>query len=205
MRFCGLSRRGASLPGTSRDAASILRVHADRSVRADRPTGPRDSRAPAHLSPGVPRNAFSSLRIVVTLDKPAKYILDIGQNPENAVKATLYKEKFEKLGDQWIPDGLEPVKIPYEVEVPGRCRCRDRPRSLSGSICGWSKGAGRSDQGGAAALGQDRRIGSRIRWRSGFWRGSYRPFLATWCGASSCDRSGRMLRRWVRYGRDFAV
>lgn len=75
--------------------------------------------APRHiLSPGVARNAFSSLRIVVALDKPTKYILDIGQNPENAVKATLYREKFEKVGEQWIPDGLEPVKIPYESTFP---------------------------------------------------------------------------------------
>jgi hypothetical protein len=79
----------------------------------------RGTAAPRHiLSPGVPRNAFSSLRIVVTLDKPTKYILDIGQNPENAVKATLYKEKFEKAGEQWIPDGLESVKIPYESTFP---------------------------------------------------------------------------------------
>lgn len=81
---------------------------------------------PRHiLSPGVPRNAFSSLRIVVSPDKPGKYILDIGQNPENAVTATLYKERFEKHGEQWIPDGLEPVKIPYEAtfpdsEIPGQ-------------------------------------------------------------------------------------
>ena len=70
------------------------------------------------LSPGIPRNAYSSLRIVVSLDKPATYTLDIGQNPENAVRATLYKEKFAKQGDQWIPDGLEPVKIPYEGVFP---------------------------------------------------------------------------------------
>ena len=60
------------------------------------------------LSPGIPRNAFSSLRIVVTLDKPATYVLDIGQNPENAVKATLYKERFQKqlllrtLSESWF-------------------------------------------------------------------------------------------------------
>ena len=79
----------------------------------------KGSAEPRHiLSPGVPRNAFSSLRIVVTLDKPTKYILDIGQNPENAVKASLYKERFVKHGEQWIPDGLEPVKIPYEATFP---------------------------------------------------------------------------------------
>lgn len=71
------------------------------------------------LSPGAPRNAFSSIRIVVTLDGPATFTLDIGQNPENAVKPTLYKERFEKHGDTWIPDGLEPVKIPYEGVFPG--------------------------------------------------------------------------------------
>jgi hypothetical protein len=82
-------------------------------VRQDRGTA-----EPRHiLSPAFPRNAFSSLRVVVSLDRPAKYTLDIGQNPENAVKVTLYKEKFEKHGDQWIPDGLEPVKNPYEGEL----------------------------------------------------------------------------------------
>jgi hypothetical protein len=70
------------------------------------------------LSPGVPRNAFSSFRIAITFDKPAKYVLDIGQNPENAVKSTLYRERFEKHGDLWIPDALEEVKIPYEGEFP---------------------------------------------------------------------------------------
>ena len=87
----------------------------------------KGSAEPRHiLSPGAPRNAFSSLRIVVTLDKPTKYILDIGQNPENAVKATLYRERFEKHGKQWIADGLEQVKIPYEgvfpdsEEIPGQ-------------------------------------------------------------------------------------
>jgi hypothetical protein len=70
------------------------------------------------LSPGVPRNAFSSFRIAVSFDKPAKYVLDIGQNPENAVKATLYRERFEKHGDLWLPDGLQEVKIPYEGEFP---------------------------------------------------------------------------------------
>jgi hypothetical protein len=36
---------------------------------------------------------------VATFDKPTAYSLDIGQNPENAVNVTLYKEVFEKHGD----------------------------------------------------------------------------------------------------------
>jgi hypothetical protein len=86
----------------------------------------RGSAQPRHiLSPGVPRNAFSSFRIVLTFDKPAKFIIDVGQNPENAVQVTLYKEQFEKHGEQWIPDGLEPVKMPFEgyfgeTDIPGQ-------------------------------------------------------------------------------------
>jgi hypothetical protein len=80
---------------------------------------------PRHiLSPGFPRNGWSSLRIVATFDKPTAYSLDIGQNPENAVKVTLYKEVFEKHGDQWYPDRLEQVKVPYEAvfaeAIPGQ-------------------------------------------------------------------------------------
>src|SRR5438270_11498018 len=59
-------------------------------VRADK--GSAEPRS--ILSPGVPRNGVSPLRIVVELDKPEPYSLDIGQNPENAVKAMLYRENF---------------------------------------------------------------------------------------------------------------
>src|SRR5688572_20717582 len=69
---------------------------------------------PRHiLSPGIPRNATSSLRVVVWLEKPGDYHLDIAQNPDNAVKAMLYREVHEKHGDTWIPDKLLPVTIPY--------------------------------------------------------------------------------------------
>jgi hypothetical protein len=88
---------------------------------------PQDRGAePRHiLSPGIPRNATSSLRVVVQLDKPGSYHLDIAQNPENAVRAMLYKEIFEKQGDVWIPDRLQPVTIPYsghasDFEIPGQ-------------------------------------------------------------------------------------
>jgi hypothetical protein len=90
-------------------------------VKADRGT-----LAPRHiLSPGVPRNAFSSLRIVVELDKPEAYTLDIGQNPENAVGATLYRENFVETAAGWIPDSLTKVGIPYkgfvtDFRLPGQ-------------------------------------------------------------------------------------
>jgi hypothetical protein len=88
---------------------------------------PQDRGAePRHiLSPGIPRNATSSLRVVVQLDKPGSYHLDIAQNPENAVRPMLYKEIFEKHGDTWIADRLQPVTIPYnghisDFPVPGQ-------------------------------------------------------------------------------------
>jgi hypothetical protein len=86
----------------------------------------RGQRQPRHiLSPGVPRNAWSSVRVVVEMDKPEAYTLDVGQNPENAVKATLYREVFVETADGWIPDSLQPVSIPYkgfptDFRLPGQ-------------------------------------------------------------------------------------
>jgi hypothetical protein len=86
----------------------------------------RGTAQPRHiLSPGIPRNATSSLRVVVWLEKPGEFNLDIAQNPDNAVKAMLYKEVYEKHGDTWIPDKLLPVTIPYngkaaDFSIPGQ-------------------------------------------------------------------------------------
>lgn len=78
-------------------------------IKADRGT-----LEPRHiLSPGVPRNAWSSLRVVVELEKPEKFILEIGQNPENAVRAVLYREDFVEAPNGWIPDALHKVNMPY--------------------------------------------------------------------------------------------
>src|SRR3954447_3451938 len=75
----------------------------------------RGTAEPRHiLSPGVPRNGSSPLRIVVEMDKPDFYYLDIGQNPENAVKATLYKENFVETAHGLVPDSLQEVRIPYQ-------------------------------------------------------------------------------------------
>lgn len=74
----------------------------------------RGSAEPRHiLSPGVPRNAWSSFRVVVEVDKPELFQLDIAQNPDNAVEARLYRESFAETDSGFVPDALEPVKIPY--------------------------------------------------------------------------------------------
>src|SRR3954447_7144533 len=90
-------------------------------VRADK--GSSEPRA--ILSPGVPRNGKSPLRIIVELDKPEPFWLDIGQNPEHAVKATLYRENFIETPQGFVPDTLTEVSIPYrgfesDFRLPGQ-------------------------------------------------------------------------------------
>src|SRR3954453_10634674 len=66
----------------------------------------------AILSPGVPRNGVTPLRVVVELDKPEPFWLDIGRNPENVVKAKLYRENFVETPLGFMPDTLTEVSIP---------------------------------------------------------------------------------------------
>lgn len=89
-------------------------------VRADRGANPREI-----LSPAVLRNAFSTFRVVVSGEPGMAYALYAGQNPENAVNLTMYREVYVKSGDEWIPDGLEKVELPFEgiigsKSIPGQ-------------------------------------------------------------------------------------
>ncbi len=90
-------------------------------VKVDKGTAePRDI-----LSPGVPRNGVTPLRLVVEMDKPETYWLEIGQNPENAVQVKLWKEVFVETPDGWMPDTLQEVSHPYrgfasDFKLPGQ-------------------------------------------------------------------------------------
>ena len=56
------------------------------------------------LSPALVRNGFTSFQIAVRVDPGTAYSLVVGQNPEDAVKVTVFREA----------DGeLEPVTLPY--------------------------------------------------------------------------------------------
>ena len=57
------------------------------------------------LSPAVARNAFSSFQLAIQVPRGVKFLVYIGQNPDNAAKVTLYRR-----------DGgeLKPVVVPYE-------------------------------------------------------------------------------------------
>ncbi len=57
------------------------------------------------LSPAVPRNAFSTFQVAIEAPPGTKYSVFLGQNPLDAVKATLYRRNGDKL---------EPVGLPYE-------------------------------------------------------------------------------------------
>jgi hypothetical protein len=64
------------------------------------PAAPREI-----LSPAIVRNGFTSFQIVVQVEPGTPYRLHIGENPEHAVRVTVYRESGEKL---------EPVELPYE-------------------------------------------------------------------------------------------
>lgn len=57
------------------------------------------------LSPAVARNAFSSFQLAIQVPRDVKFLVYIGQNPDNAAKVLLYRRAGEKL---------EPVVVPYE-------------------------------------------------------------------------------------------
>jgi hypothetical protein len=59
------------------------------------------------LSPAVARNAFSSFQIVIQVPKGTKFLVYLGQNPDDAAKVTLYRRSAGKL---------EIVELPYSGE-----------------------------------------------------------------------------------------
>lgn len=82
-------------------------------VAADRSQAPREI-----LSPEIPRNAHSVFHVSVTVPASTSYFLFVGTNPPNLIQATLYKEEFSRIGGQWIPDALEPSRMPAFGVMP---------------------------------------------------------------------------------------
>ena len=81
-------------------------------VPADRAEEPREI-----LSPAVVRNGWTSFQVAVSLPQDRSCKLFLGQNPDNAVRAEMYKAVFVRVGEQWIPDGLEPLSAPENGPV----------------------------------------------------------------------------------------
>jgi hypothetical protein len=78
-------------------------------VRADRAASYREI-----LSPAIPRNGYSTFRVVISAPTGTGYTLAVGQNPEDAVELTVYREAYRNSGGEWVPDGIERVTLPYE-------------------------------------------------------------------------------------------
>jgi hypothetical protein len=89
-------------------AAQELRVYSelariDASGNVTAPAQPREI-----LSPAVVRNGFTSFQIVVQVKSGTPYWLYVGENPDNAVKVSLYRE---------IGERLEPLTSPYHGDA----------------------------------------------------------------------------------------
>jgi hypothetical protein len=70
------------------------------------------------LSPAIGRNCHVAFHVAVTVPEGDNFTLYIGQNPDDFFNVTLYKETYVKQGDEWIPDGLTPVTLPYAGRLP---------------------------------------------------------------------------------------
>jgi len=86
-------------------------VSADRARRAG--IQPREI-----LSPALARNAHAAFHVALTVPAGEEFSLYMGQNPEDYLGLSMYKETYLKRGEEWIPDGLEPVKLPYTGRLP---------------------------------------------------------------------------------------
>jgi len=70
----------------------------DQSGKVTAPESPREI-----LSPAVVRNGFTSFQVVVQAPADAKWWLFVGQNPENFVKVTIYRESAGALDRVDLP------------------------------------------------------------------------------------------------------
>ena len=88
--------------------AQSLRVYSefariDPSGEVTAPAQPREI-----LSPAIVRNGFTSFQIVVQVKGGTPYWLYVGENPDNAVKVSMYRETGEQL---------EPLTSPYHGDT----------------------------------------------------------------------------------------
>lgn len=82
-------------------------------VAADRTPQPREI-----LSPGVARNAFASFQIAATVPERTPFFLFVQTNPPDIFQISLYEELYVKTNAGWIPDALEPAKVPTFGALP---------------------------------------------------------------------------------------
>jgi hypothetical protein len=76
-------------------------------VSVDRTPHPREI-----ISPGIACNAFASFHIAVTVPPREPVFLFVGTNPPDVFQISLYEELYAKTSAGWMPDALEPAKMP---------------------------------------------------------------------------------------------
>jgi hypothetical protein len=74
----------------------------------------RQERSREILSPALARNAYASYHVVVSAPPGTPFTLHFSQNPENAVRATFYREIHNSAG---VPDRLEKVTLPLAEKI----------------------------------------------------------------------------------------
>ena len=82
-------------------------------VAADRTANPREI-----LSPALARNAFASFHIAVSVPEREPFFVYVQTNPANVFEISLYQELYVKTSAGWIPDALEPSKMPAFGTLP---------------------------------------------------------------------------------------
>ncbi|MBZ5594487.1 MAG: hypothetical protein LAP39_19775 [Acidobacteriia bacterium] len=99
---------GPVLPQSLRVLSEFQRVDPFGDVVAvDRTANPREI-----LSPALARNAFASFHIAVSVPERTPYFVYVQTNPPNVFDIALYEELYVKTSAGWIPDALEPTKLP---------------------------------------------------------------------------------------------
>ncbi len=98
-------------------AAQSLRVYSELAQIA---TSGEASGAPREiLSPALARNAFNSFQIVVQVPPGTPYWLYLGENPEDAVKVTLYRRdssRLERLTSPYSGDTTQVFRLDLWVD-----------------------------------------------------------------------------------------
>lgn len=71
----------------------------------------RGARSREILSPAVARNAYASYFLTISVPAGVEWYLEVGQNPENAARAVLYRVTYDAAG---LPDQLVKVDMPVK-------------------------------------------------------------------------------------------
>ena len=82
-------------------------------VPVDRTAEPREI-----LSPALARNAFTSFHVIVDIPERDPFFLFVQTNPPDVFQISLYEELFSKTAQGWIPDALQPSKLPAFGTLP---------------------------------------------------------------------------------------